>query len=53
MSPELEDLAGAQPGHALRHHWTLEPSMHFLNHGSFGATPKYVLAAQDAWRANR
>lgn len=25
--------------------------MHFLNHGSFGATPKYVLAAQDAWRA--
>ncbi len=51
MSQELEYLANAQPGHTLRHHWTLEPSMHFLNHGSFGATPKYVLAAQDAWRA--
>jgi isopenicillin-N epimerase len=23
----------------------------FLNHGSFGATPRAVLAAQDAWRA--
>jgi isopenicillin-N epimerase len=25
--------------------------MDFLNHGSFGAAPKAVLAAQDAWRA--
>src|SRR5437660_1204211 len=30
--------------------WMLRPDVTFLNHGSFGAVPREVYDAQDAWR---
>ena len=35
----------------MREHWLLDPGIVFLNHGSFGATPRQVLAVQDGYRA--
>jgi isopenicillin-N epimerase len=35
----------------MKQHWTLDPDITFLNHGSFGATPRAVLAKQDELRA--
>jgi isopenicillin-N epimerase len=37
-------------GKAVRHEWPLDWSFLSVNHGSFGATPNVVLAAQQEWR---
>jgi isopenicillin-N epimerase len=37
-------------GRAVRHEWPLDWSWLTVNHGSFGATPRVVLAAQQEWR---
>ncbi len=36
---------------AMRQHWTLDPNITFLNHGSFGAAPRAVLEKQNEYRA--
>ena len=36
---------------ALRDTWALDPSVTYLNHGSFGACPRQVLATQSELRA--
>ena len=35
----------------IRALWGLDHSKLIVNHGSYGATPLEVLAAQDEWRA--
>lgn len=37
-------------GAAVRHEWDLDPGFLTVNHGSFGAAPRVVLAAQAEWR---
>jgi isopenicillin-N epimerase len=44
------DTTNPAIGRAIRHEWALDWDYLTVNHGSFGATPKVVLAAQDSWR---
>ncbi len=37
-------------GKAIRHEWDLDPEFLTVNHGSYGATPRVVLAVQSEWR---
>jgi isopenicillin-N epimerase len=50
-STHREAGEGARYGSALRPLWGLDDAIRLLNHGSFGATPKEVLADQERWRA--
>ena len=43
-SAPVSGIANFGPG--MREHFLLEPDMAYLNHGSFGASPKEVLAVQ-------
>ncbi|WP_270933319.1 aminotransferase class V-fold PLP-dependent enzyme [Falsiroseomonas oryzae] len=38
-------------GRAIRHAFALDPDWLTIGHGAYGATPRAVLAVQDAWRA--
>ncbi len=51
-APATESADAPLPrlGRSIRREWLLEEGMIFLNHGSFGATPRRVLRAQQDWR---
>ena len=48
-NPEARE-ATARFGRAMRDAWPLDPGVLYLNHGTVGATPRRVLAAQQAIR---
>ncbi|MGH6870220.1 MAG: aminotransferase class V-fold PLP-dependent enzyme [Rhizomicrobium sp.] len=51
-SPSVTDTGGVEDGHAALKHFQLAPDRVHLNHGSYGAVPKLVRAAEDRIRAH-
>jgi isopenicillin-N epimerase len=49
MAMEARDMSPPL-GHPIRNAWDLDPDFLTVNHGSFGATPHVVRAAQRAWQ---
>ncbi|EMI46641.1 aminotransferase class V-fold PLP-dependent enzyme [Rhodopirellula sp. SWK7] len=47
-NPPAKSSPLAKPS-LLAKHWMLRPDVDFLNHGSFGATPRCVFDAQQQW----
>jgi isopenicillin-N epimerase len=45
----MEGNSRAMPS-PFRKHWTLDPAVVFLNHGSYGAVPEAVQRKQEEWR---
>jgi isopenicillin-N epimerase len=52
LSLRMRQVADRTPllGKAVRHEWALDWTFLTINHGSFGATPRVVLAAQQDWQ---
>ena len=48
--PDTTSSAVRPFGHAAREAWGLDPSLTFLNHGSFGAVPRTLLDAAESHR---
>ena len=48
--PVQRHAARPHGANGLARHWTLDPDIIYLNHGSYGACPRPVLAAQQALR---
>ena len=49
-NPKAPPRAAVQFGRAMRDAWPLDPRLTYLNHGTVGATPRRVMAAQQAIR---